>query len=125
MPIRIECAAPGLEANWLDVADKWTQRDVERLVEATDEAFYELMRAKVVACNIELETGEAITDPAHITSGRMMDADVVLLGWVGRALPLAVAQRRLLGNASARLSSNANGRTMTTTIAAPNPTPTN
>ncbi len=110
MPVRIECTAPGLEANWLDVADKWTQRDVERLVEVTDEAFYELMRAKVVGCNIVLETGEAITDPQAITSAAMLDADVVLLAWFGRALPLAVAQRRLLGNASARLSSPASGR---------------
>ena len=119
MPIRIECTAPGLEANWLDVADKWTQRDVERLVEVTDEAFYELMRVKVVACHIELETGVTITDPQGITADAMLDADVVLLAWFGRALPLAVAQRRLLGNASARLSLPGNGRPMTPTIVAP------
>jgi hypothetical protein len=105
------------------VSDKWTQRDVERLVEVTDEAFYELMRVKIVACNIVLETGEAITDPQDITSAKMLDADVTLLSWFGRALPLAVAQRRVLGNASARLSLNANGRPMTTTTtAAPIPT---
>lgn len=110
MPIRIECAAPGLEANWLDVADKWTQRDVERLISATDGAFYELMRDKVTACHIELDTGATITDPHGITTDAMLDADVALLGWLGRALPLAVAQRRVLGNASARLSLPANGR---------------
>lgn len=110
MPIRIECAAPGLEANWLDVADRWTQRDVERLIQATDGAFYELMREKVVGCHIELDTGEAITDPQAITVDAMLDADVALLGWLGRALPLAVAQRRVLGNASARLSLPGSGR---------------
>jgi hypothetical protein len=110
MPIRIECSAPGLESNWLDVADKWTQRDVERLIQATDGAFYELMRAKVEACHIELDNGATITDPQAITTDAMLDADIALLGWLGRALPLAVAQRRVLGNASARLSLPANGR---------------
>ena len=123
MPIRIECAAPGLEANWLDVADKWTQRDVERLIRVEDEAFYELMREKVTACHIELETGETITDPQAITTDAMLDVDVALLSWIGRGLPLAVAQRRVLGNASARLSLPGNGRPMTTTTtAAPTPT---
>lgn len=109
MPVRVECDLPGLEGTWCDVADAWTLREVGELATVQDEAFYALIRRKVVACNIQLTTGEAITDPSAINDDALLDADIAVMGWLGRVLPLAVAKRRVLGNAHARLSSDANG----------------
>ena len=108
MAIRIECDLDGLTSNWCDVADGWTRREVQELVDVQDETFYDLLRRKVTACHIELSNGVTITDPQHITDDALLDADIALLGWLGRTLPLAVARRRVLGNASARLSSPVN-----------------
>jgi hypothetical protein len=67
--------------------------------------------------------GAAITDPAQLTDAGMVDVDVLLIGWLGRSMPLAVAKRRALGNASARLSlpnsGTATNPTTTPTTAAP------
>lgn len=109
MPVRIECDLDGLTGNWCDVADAWSLREVHQLAAVQDEAFYDLLRHKVVACHIELPTG-AIDDPQGINEDALMDADIALVGWLGRVLPLAVARRRVLGNASARLSSPANAQ---------------
>jgi len=117
---RIECTAEGFERNWIEVSDAWTQRDiVEHVQAATDDELWALTRRKAVACHIELATGAAIDNPDSITSDNLLDADVLLLNWLGRCLSLAIAQRRLLGNASARPLSNGNGKTTPTTMTAP------
>lgn len=108
--MRIECSAPGFEANWVDVADAWTRRDTTEMYAAQGEAFYELLRRRLVACHIELTTGQAIDAPAGITTDAIQDADEALLGWLGVVLPIALAKRRALGEASARVSSSANAQ---------------
>ena len=104
MPVRIICDAPGLEANWVDVADRWTQREIAEMNSAADDAFFDILRRKVAACNVVVTDTLTITDPAQLRVDVLMDADVMLMGWLGRVLPLAVAQRRYLGSRSARLS---------------------
>ncbi len=108
MPVRIICDAPGLEANWVDVADRWTQREIAAMHAAADEAFFALLRTKLTACNVVVSDALTVTDPAQLTDDVLMDADVMLMGWLGRVLPLAVAQLRYLGSRSARLSLPAN-----------------
>ena len=106
--MRIECTAPGLERNWVDVADLWTRRDTTEMYAAQGEAFYELLRRRLVACHVELTTGQAIDTPAGITTDAIQDADEAVLGWLGVVLPIALAKRRALGEASARVSSAGN-----------------
>lgn len=123
-PVRIGCDAEGFEQNYIDVSPRWTQAEVQALAAIDDDAaLYALLRAKTVACHIEAGDG-AITEPDGITPEAMRNADMLLIGWIGRVLPLAVAQRRALGNASARLSSriNAAAKMQTPTTAAPTTT---
>lgn len=108
MPTRIVCDALGLEGNWIDVADKWTQREIAELNTAADDAFFAILQHKAVACHVEATPELIITDPAQLTLENLLDADVLLMGWLGRVLPLAVAHRRVLGSRSARLSLPAN-----------------
>ncbi len=122
MSVRIECDAEGLTGNWIEISDRWTQREAVAMMEVANDEFYALLRAKTVAVHIDAG-GTAITSPEQLDADHLLDADVAVLGWLGSVLPIAVARRRTLGNASARLSFSANGRqTMTTTVAAPTPT---
>jgi hypothetical protein len=64
MPTRIVCDALGLEGNWIDVADKWTQREIAELNTAADDAFFAILQRKAVACHVEATPELIITDPA-------------------------------------------------------------
>jgi len=119
---RIDCDFPGLDGNWIEISDRWTQREAVAMTEAADESFYALLRAKTVAVHI-VAGDTVIASPEQLDAEHLLDADVAVLGWLGSVLPIAVARRRTLGNASARLSFSANGRQTTpTTIAAPTST---
>lgn len=118
--LRITCDLDGLEGCWMNIEQQWSGRELAGLLEATetvaDDGLYAILRRKVAACHIDLTDGTAIDDPAAITAERMLDADIALNGWLHQGLYLAIAQRRVLGNASARTSlpANANGKKMTT-----------
>ncbi len=120
MPVHIECDIEGLTDNWIEISDRWTQRESVAMMEVANDAFYALLRAKTIAVNIDAG-GTLIATPDQLTGDNLLDADVALIGWLGMVLPLAVARRRTLGNASARLSLSANGRQTMTTVAAPTP----
>ncbi len=121
MTVRIECDVDGLTGNWIEISDRWTQREAVAMVEVVNDDFYALLRAKTVA--VHIDAGEiTITSPDQLDADHLLDADVAVLGWLGSVLPIAVARRRTLGNASARLSFSANGSKMPATIAAPTPT---
>jgi hypothetical protein len=107
MPIRIECAAPGFERNWVEMPDVWTRRDTVEMNAAQGEAFWELLRRRMVACHLEMATGDVIDTPAGVTVDAIQDADELLLAWLGNTMPIALARRRALGEASARVSSSA------------------
>lgn len=110
MPVRMDCTAPGFEGNWIEIADAWTRREVEGVLSTSLDAEYvQMLQRKTVALRLELTTGGVIDDPAALTYDALLDADELLLGWLGYVLPTAIAQRRLLGNASLRLSSNSSG----------------
>ena len=120
-PIRIYCDDPEYTETWIDIAARWTQGDMQRLLDVQGDEFYAFLRSKTVACHIQTADGGAVTDPAQLNDTGLADVDVLLIGWLGRTMPLAVARRRILGNASARLSlpNNGTGATMTPTTAAP------
>lgn len=103
-PIRIYCDDPEYSETWIDIAPRWTQSEIERMYAANGDEFYAFLRSKVVAMSIQTNTGTVLTDPAAISDTGLTDVDVLLIGWLGRSMPLAVAKRRALGNASARLS---------------------
>ena len=120
-PIRIYCDDPEYTETWIDIAARWTQGEMQRMLDVQGDEFYAFLRAKTVACHIQTADGGAVTDPAQLNDAGLADVDVLLIGWLGRTMPLAVARRRILGNASARLSlpNNGTGATMTPTTAAP------
>ena len=120
-PIRIYCDDPEYTETWIDIAARWTQGEMQRMLDVQGDEFYAFLRSKTVACHIQTADGGAVTDPAQLNDAGLADADVLLIGWLGRTMPLAVARRRILGNASARLSlpNNGTGATMTPTTAAP------
>ena len=111
MPVRIECDLDGLTANWVEIQDQgWSRRETaELLALPDDDALYRFLRdrGKLTACHLELVTGKAIDTPEGITEEAMLDADEALIAWLTRTGWLAIARRRALGNASARLSSPA------------------
>ena len=110
MPVRMDCTATGFERNWIEIADAWTRREVESVLSTSLDAEYvQMLQRKTLALHLELATGDVIDDPAALTYNALLDADELLLGWLGYVLPTAIAQRRLLGNASLRLSSNSSG----------------
>lgn len=114
MAMRFECNAEGFEGNWIEVAERWTRREVEAVISTSVDADYiDMLRSKTTAVRVELATGEAIETPEALTYDALMDADELILGWLGYVLPTAIAQRRLLGNASLRLSSNSSGTVAT------------
>lgn len=119
MPVRVECTAEGFERCWVEVTERWTQRETVEMMAVADDAFYAMLSRKLIACHIETTTG-SIDRPEDITADNLLDADVEVIGWLGVVMPLAVARRRTLGNASARLSLS--GKDKPTTTAALTPT---
>jgi len=114
-PIRIYCDDPEYSESWIDIAPRWTQREIERMYAVTGDDFYALLRSKTVAMSIQTNTGDVLTDPKLISDEGLADVDALIMGWLGAAMPRAIAKRRALGNASARLSLPANGTGATTT----------
>ena len=120
-PIRIYCDDAEYGETWIDLSPRWSQGDMAKMLEVQGDDFYAFLRGKCVACHIQTIDGGVITDPAEITDAGLNDVDVLLIGWLGRSMPLAVAKRRALGNASARLSlpntGTATNQTTPTTVA--------
>jgi hypothetical protein len=121
---RIYCDEPEYADTWIELQDRWTVSEMERMIGSQGEEFYAFLRAKTTAMHIQTNDGGALTDPAAFSDAGLAEVDVLLLGWLGRVMPMAVARRRALGNASARLSLPNNGtpgQTTPTTTAAPSP----
>ena len=114
-PIRIYCDAPEYADTWIDILPRWSLADQERMLDVQGDEFFAFLRDKTAACHIETLSGAAITDPAQLTDSGLADVDVLLIGWLGSVLPLAVSKRRALGNVSARLSLPTNGGQMSRT----------
>ncbi len=115
-PIRIYCDDPGYPDAWIDIESRWTLRDQDQMVAVADDEFWALLRRKTLACCIPAIDGDPVTDPSQLSSAGLAGVDVLLIGWLGSALPLAVSRRRALGNASARLLlPTSGGRTLGTT----------
>lgn len=107
-PIRIYCDYQEFTDAWIDIQAKVTQVAIDAAEAAAKEAKMNdkwwLVRHLATACYIPTDTG-AITNPQDITIERLNAADVLVIGWLEDAVPLAIAKRRALGKASARLSS--------------------
>ena len=103
-PIRIYCDDAEYGETWIDLSPRWTQGEMQKMLDVSGDDFYAFLRGKCIACHIQTADGGAVTDPAQISEDGLTDVDVLLIGWLGRSMPLAVAKRRALGNASARLS---------------------
>ena len=121
-PIRIYCDDAEYGETWIDLSPRWTQGDMQKMLDVTGDDFYAFLRSKCVACHIQTADGGAITDPAQISDDGLSDVDVLVIGWLGATMPRAIAKRRVLGNASARASSPAKGMGKMPTMPAPQTT---
>ena len=119
-PIRIYCDDPEYSEAWIDIDGRWTLGDQRRMLEVEGDDFWAFLRKKAVACHIPTMDGGAVDDPAGLSGAGLADVDVLLIAWLGAVMPTAIAKRRALGNASARLSLPTNGAGKMT----PTPTPT-
>lgn len=103
MAIRVECATPGLEANWIEVDEVWTRKELQAFVSLQGEAYWALWGRKVTDCYIALHDNGAIDDPAMM--GLLLDElDLRLLRWLSSAVLMATNHLLSLGEASALLS---------------------
>ncbi len=108
MPIRIECTAPGLEENWLEVTEAWSRRELRDFVTLSGPPFIALWERKVTACNLAPVTGEPITDPRLVfgPDGRRDDLDVRLNDFLTGAVLDATGYLLTLGELPKRLLCN-------------------
>jgi hypothetical protein len=114
-PIRVYCYDPDYRDTWFEFDGRWTLAEQRRMVAVEGDDFWTFLRSKTVACHIQDADGTAITDPAQIGEEGLAGCDVLVVAWLDSALPLAIAKRRTLVNASARLSSPSNGQNRTET----------
>jgi len=114
-PIRIYCDDPDYSQAWIDIDGRWTLGDQRRMLEVEGDDFWAFLRKKAVACHIPTMDGGAVDDPAGLSGEGLADVDVLLIAWLGAVMPTAIAKRRALGNASARLSLPTNGAPLTRT----------
>lgn len=119
--MRVTCSIEGLEQNWVEFTDRWTRAEQRELTDANDETWFALFRRKATACNLALEDGTVITNPAQVTPDAVEGMDLRLVGFLGASMTWVCAELRVLGNASRRLSSNGVAPT-TKTLAAASPT---
>ncbi len=123
MPIRICSEAAGLEECFVEVDERWSIRDLNRIYDSRD-AWLELFGRKVLAVHLLTAEGEAIDDPAQVLE-RFEDLDIRLAKLVNNSLANAVDYLATLGEASKRVLSGAGAPATTTTMTtAPNSTTT-
>lgn len=102
MAIRVECATPGLKANWIEVDEVWTRKELQAFVALQGEAYWALWGRKVTACHVELVEGGVLDDPAAVQQV-LDDVDLRLLRWLPSAVLMATNHLLRLGEGSALL----------------------
>ena len=102
MPLRVE-AGDDLAGNWLEVVERWTNTELALYNSLSGEPFIELWTKKVVACHIEVEGGEPITDPAQVWP-RYGDIDIRLSRFITRGVLSVTEHLKTLGETTRRLS---------------------
>jgi len=123
MPIRVYSEAAGLEACFVEVDERWSIRELNRIYESR-EAWLELFRRKVTEIHVLTVDGEAVED-AEQAIERFEDLDLRLARLVNNSLANAVDYLATLGEASKRVLSGAGAPATTTTMTtAPNSTTT-
>jgi hypothetical protein len=103
MARRYYCNIEGLEANWIEVSERWTRREAVDYGtgRGTDHEFLWLRR-KVVACHL-VKDEVSLTDPEALAPEWFDDADLRLWGFVCGVLGQTLRDLRTLGNMSGRL----------------------
>lgn len=123
MPIRVECSTPGLEENWIEVAEVWTQDELREFLTLRGEPFVAIFARKVTACHLVTPDGTVITDPAAVLENRGK-FDLRLVRFPTTAVLEATDHLLTLGEANKRLSSAGAGVAARTTPAPVKASPT-
>ena len=114
MAILVECTTPGLEANWIEVDEVWTRKELQAFLALRGDAYWELWGRKVTACHVELVDGGVLNVPTAVQQV-LGDLDIRLLRWLTAAVLMATNHLLDLGEASALLSLNGVGMAATRT----------
>lgn len=123
MPIRVECSTPGLEENWIEVAEVWTRKELSEFLTLRGDPFTALFARKVTACHLVTADGTVITDPAAALAARD-DFDLRLVRFPTAAVLEATDHLLSLGEANKQLSSAGAGVAARTTPAPVKTSPT-
>lgn len=107
MAIKFFCDIEGMEANWIEMSDRWTQAEAKAAEEAMGGGWSDYLgylKTKVSGCS--LQAGDVLlTDFGDVTEQALDLMDLRLVGFVGGILQQTTMRLRALGNASARVSS--------------------
>lgn len=104
MTSRYECKVEGFEKNWVEVADKWTMKEVRQLVDSDDVGYFDIFGKKVLDMYIEAEDGTVYRDPKELTEEVLENLDITLVGFLGGVMSMHIERRRQLGKWGASLS---------------------
>lgn len=99
---RYTCDIPGYESCYLELSSRWTKGEVRRFFADNGEAWFALMRSKIVAIYLTQETGGAIDSAEAFVNGAVDEVDYVVWRWVQTAAQKAIDDLHSLGEASAR-----------------------
>lgn len=107
MQVRIECTAPGLEGNWVGLADMWTRGELREWLLAAlggrpQEVQFDLLRKKLLEVHVYLPDGSLLTDGAALVE-RFDDLDVRVVRWLASGVSGALEELQSLGKARKRL----------------------
>lgn len=107
MKVRLECTAPGLEGNWIDLAEVWTRAEMREWVIAAMagmvlERHAEMVERKLLAVHVSLPDGTLITD-AKTLIARFDDLDMRLVSWLATGISQAINELAELGKTQKRL----------------------
>lgn len=113
--VKIVCDVDGYEANYVEFNPRWTRADTKRLDTVDDDDFFDLLRAKLAGCHLEIydadgDVIDTIESPDEMTEEALDELEEIVVGWLGGTLHTFIGNRRMLGRFSARVSSSTNGK---------------
>lgn len=100
--MRLFCAIPGLEHNWIELDEVWTRKDQTDVEAANGDQIFDILRKRATACHIVDIDGAVIDDPDDLTPGALAKIDVRLDQFLATCIQAQIVRQRRIANFSAR-----------------------
>lgn len=98
---------------FVEVADKWTMKEVKALTSSTEENYFDIFKKKVESIFIKDVNGKELRDVNMINDDFLDNVDIAVVGFLGTVLVRHVRDRRSLGGMSVRpLSTTSESKTV-------------